>query len=358
MDLRERAISSDDLAVVRELIRRRKVSYQPFVFASDLEVGEGLAFETNTSEVWPPRKGVVHWPGAPPSLAPITISAGDVDAFRAANARLRSWYEDNVRLIAGLVGTSGRDFVELGCNTGYVVHRLSMLGARRAIGVDTSDFSDVFRWFNRILGCSSEFIHGSWDSTRHSISSLPEVDVAISVSVTCHVADPLHMLAYLCAVSREAVFFMVPLSGKDDVSLTFGHAPNYFRRDLLWPDSFDSRVFPSAALVELGLRQCGFADIARPKDNVFVARRTGPGASIFAPPADPRERSNGNGAPTLVEQGFLGGFNIIACNGRFYGLAQDEGAFDEDKALGREYRRCVDADSLEDIKTRIRARWA
>jgi hypothetical protein len=323
VDLRSIPISEADIGRLREMIVNRKVSYQPFIFRDDLEVGEGLAFETATSDIWPPRKGVVYWPGHPDSLADLAVSENDRDAFRAANGRLRQWYEDKLTLMAGLVDTvSGHEFLELGCNTGYFIHRLSQLGARRSIGVDYGHFGDVFEWFNRVIGSRSEFSHAAWDSTRHRIADteLPEVDVAISISVTCHIADPMHMLAYLCHKARKAVCFFVPLSGKDDVSLSFNHPPNYFQDHLRWPSSFDSKVLPSARLVELGLEQCGFGAIERPGDNLFVARRTGPGKSIYS-----------GGDETLTVPCLLrsvGAYNIVKHGTTYFGLPQNLGPID------------------------------
>jgi SAM-dependent methyltransferase len=353
MDLRATPIPDEDLAAMRRMILSRKVAYQPFVFRDDLEVGEGWAFATDTSDIWPPHKEVVYWPDHPAGLDDLAVSERNRHAFAAANATLRSWYEDNLRLIIELVGdVADHDFLELGCNTGYLLHRLSAAGARRAIGVDSGDFGDVFDWFNRVTGSSSEFVHAAWDSTHHRMMTgdLTEVDVTISVSMTCHVADPLHMLAYLCQKARHAVFFMVPLSGKDDVSLTFGHAPEYFGGCTLWPSNFDSRVLPSARLVELGLQQCGFGDVRRPKDNVFVARRSGPGRSIYTPEAFLTRTSV---QPELIEEGYRRDFNIIRCNGRYYALAQDEGAFQLTKADRGEYRRCFVAQTLPEVKRRV-----
>jgi hypothetical protein len=351
MDLRGIDISGADLTEMKSLISRGMVAYQPILFRDDLEVGEGLAFATHTSDSWPPRKEVVHWPGHPSSLDALAVSHEHIGAFRSANAALRTWYEDNVRLIAELLGgVVGYDFLELGCNAGYLLHRLSAIGARRAIGVDVADFGDVFDWFNRVTHSSSEFVRAEWDSAQHGMTrSLPSVDVAISVSVSCHVADPLHMLAYLCHLARSAVFFMTPLSGKDDVSLTFRHPPNYFRQNRDWPASFDSEVLPSASLVELGLEQCGFGDIRRPKDNVFVGIRTGPGHSIYD--------SNANTplSACLLVEGYRGAFNIIRVGPNYYALAQDEGEFALEKVQRGEYRRCVVASSMEELKRRLEA---
>jgi SAM-dependent methyltransferase len=354
VDLRHLSIDAAQLAQLKALIRAGKIAYQPFLFREDLEVGEGWAFATDTSDSWPPRKEVIYWPEHPDDLASLAVRDENPQAFRQANAELRGWYEDNVRLIAALADSvAGHDFLELGCNSGYILHRLSMLGAKRAIGVDAADFGDVFDWFNRVTGSTAEFIHAEWDSVQHRIAGpeLPEVDVAISVSVTCHVSDPLHMLAFLCRLARHAVFFMTPLSGKDDVSITFGHQPNYFRQDRCWPASFDSEVLPSAPLIEMGLDRCGFGEVSRPKENVFVAYRTGPGKSIYDVVPEPATDAR----PHLVEEGYRSAFNIIRFGGSYYALAQDEGEFSAAKARRGEYRRCVAGATIDDVKRQVNA---
>lgn len=62
----------------------------------------------------------------------------------------------------------------------------------------------------------------------------------------------------------------------------------------------------------------------------------------------------GNDAhPHLVEEGYCG-HNIIYCRGTWYGLGQDEGAFDEQKVQDGRYRRCVTGDSPEAVRIAIR----
>src|SRR5262249_36814586 len=138
--------------------------------------------------------------------------------------------------------------------------------------------------------------------------------------VTCHVSDPMHMLTYLCHKARKAVFFMVPLSGKEDVSLSFRHPPNFYQKRLRWPSSFDSEVLPSAKLVETGLKQCGFADIDRPKDNVFLAHRTSPGHTIYSAPDEILV------APILLRS--ISGYNIVKHGTRYLGVPQSLGPVD------------------------------
>lgn len=59
--------------------------------------------------------------------------------------------------------------------------------------------------------------------------------------------------------------------------------------------------------------------------------------------------------PNLIEEGYHG-FNIIRYHDLWYGLAQEEGAFDIGKVSGCQYRRCVAGDSVAAVKTQIRRR--
>ena len=56
--------------------------------------------------------------------------------------------------------------------------------------------------------------------------------------------------------------------------------------------------------------------------------------------------------PLLVEEGYLG-FNVITYAGRFYGLAQDEGAFIPQKAGTGQYHHCLEGSSLPDVEQQI-----
>jgi hypothetical protein len=56
--------------------------------------------------------------------------------------------------------------------------------------------------------------------------------------------------------------------------------------------------------------------------------------------------------PVLVEGGYEG-YNIIYCAGKYYALAQGEGAFDIGKADRNEYKRCVVGSSTDQVKQAI-----
>ncbi len=54
----------------------------------------------------------------------------------------------------------------------------------------------------------------------------------------------------------------------------------------------------------------------------------------------------------LIEEGYKE-FNIISYKGQFFGLAQDEGAFDTNKIKSKEYQRCFAGNSIEEVKQLI-----
>lgn len=120
----------------------------------------------------------------------------------------------------------------------------------------------MFDWFNRILGTKTEFQWAEWDSLGHTLrhAEMPEVDVSLSVAVTCHLADPLHHLAYLCDRSRRAVFVWVPVNSNTDLSPTFGK-PAKYPNSLDFPLGFDNEVRLSVPLLRLTLEEAGFGDI-------------------------------------------------------------------------------------------------
>jgi radical SAM protein with 4Fe4S-binding SPASM domain len=60
----------------------------------------------------------------------------------------------------------------------------------------------------------------------------------------------------------------------------------------------------------------------------------------------------GGVVPQLRFEGYKG-FNVIQYDRRFFGLAQEEGAFDVAKADAQEYRRCVEATSVESTQREV-----
>lgn len=68
-------------------------------------------------------------------------------------------------------------------------------------------------------------------------------------------------------------------------------------------------------------------------------------AKVIAP-----EESKRN--PKLLYEGYKG-FNFIFYQGKFYGLAQDEGAFDINKVKKKQYKRCFVGNAVDEVKQLI-----
>lgn len=262
MDLRAQKLSPVLLDRVRQFILQRKVYYQPFVFSEDLEVGEGLAFRKRLFDH--SRKPGVYWPSGPEALDELLVRPDELAEFRSANADLREVYDYFVDFLASQLGDDlpQTEFGEFGCNTGYFLHRLSLRGAKRCIGYDQTDNTDVFAWFREAIGSRAEFARAEWDGLLHGarLVRVPQVDVFLSIAVTCHLPDPVQHLAWLCDRSRRAVFLWVPHNYRDDLSLDFGQ-PGHFPGHLAFPLSFDNEMRPSRKLVERTLQECGFTRI-------------------------------------------------------------------------------------------------
>ncbi len=257
MDLRDRNLTEKDISRIHDFILLRKLCYQPFIFRDDLEVGEGMEFHDGEFS-----GGEVYWKGADPRAASL-VKDEALAHFRECNAALRKIYEHFLDSLTSQLGDISRmSFAEVGCNSGYFLYGLGLRGAARTIGFDFTLYEEVFGWFNRVLGTGAEFRWAEWDSLHHELryAEMPEVDVALSVAVTCHLPDALYHLAYLCDRSRKAVFFWSPVNERADLSLSFGE-PAKYQNSLNFPICFDNDVRPSVPLLRLALEQSGFADI-------------------------------------------------------------------------------------------------
>jgi NAD(P)-dependent dehydrogenase (short-subunit alcohol dehydrogenase family) len=77
----------------------------------------------------------------------------------------------------------------------------------------------------------------------------------------------------------------------------------------------------------------------------------------YAPPYDRSllhdSAASARDAAYLIEEGYRG-FNIICCGGRWYGLGQEEGAFEQQKLEQGQYLRCIQGESLEVVRAKIR----
>lgn len=380
MDLRSLHLSGERLDEVRQFIVERKVYYQPFVFSDELEVGEGLAFQKNVFSH--ERKPAVYWPGGPNELRTILTTNQELSAFREANQNLRRIYDHLADFVCrSLDSKLGElDFAEFGCNNGYFLHSLMRRGARRCIGFDFTDNSAVFKWFNEALGTHAEFSVAEWDSWLHTVryAKVPEVDVFMSIAVTCHIPDPIHHISYLCSRSRKAVFIWSPRNWSDDLSISFGN-PGRFPGGLGWPLSFDNEVRPSPKLLELTLKQCGFEtliDIPVPQNlgiwqgwfnshaGIMAIRTSDPQTAYTTgrlrrdPPAELTVAAHASpmhatAPPRLLFRGRC--YNIVQFRNQYFALPLTLGGVDLDKITDLPSHGIIVGDRLEVLFERLPA---
>lgn len=99
------------------------------------------------------------------------------------------------------------------------------------------------------------------------------------------------------------------------------------------------------------------------RNGVDVAEAAESNCEVFlsAPSAKELEALIGEplsvGEPPRLAQEQYCGYNIIYCQGGWYGLDVDEGPFEMTKVRQQQYRRLITGATLEEVKTAVRRRW-
>ena len=261
MDLRPHTLTQLQLDHVKSLVIEGLISYQPFIFSDDLEVGVGYEFEEGRFA------GLVYFPDIPqellssPELARRVLPVDERQSFHEANRRLAAFYDTLVNQIASEVGgVVSNSFLDVGCNNGYISLSFSLLGAASAIGYDRQDFSKVFDLFNSILESNARFVHAWYDPTKHALTNLDAFDVVTSMAMVCHVSDPLHLLSSLGKIARKALFVWTLVSEDDSNVIHYGDPRGDYPTDL-FPFCFDNLTVLSVPLLRKSMELMGFSRI-------------------------------------------------------------------------------------------------
>ena len=361
MDLRSKNISKEQFDKLYTFIKQRRLGYQPFIFSDQLETGEGDNFVGYRLKQESPGKNF-FWEGCLEDIK--YLMAENRENFQKNNNLMRLTYESFLTDITSTLGDiSDLSFAEVGCNTGYFLHGLSLRGAKRCMGFDFTLNHDIFDFFNQLLGSRSEFYFAEWDSLNHKLqyNSLPEVDFTLSSSVLGHVADPLYHLAYLCDRSRKGIFVWAPVI-RDESGFVIDYGkPSTFRNSLDWPLSFDYWVQLSIPIMEEALKQAGFREIypvELPKDlppewkkfherNAgFIALRT---ENIKTALSDGTNRRHPPNEMPLVVEG-PHDHNIVAYLNRFYAIPFSLGPINLIMQEDRNRTEIFSSTSLDEVK--------
>ncbi|HEY0838510.1 MAG TPA: DUF1698 domain-containing protein [Azospirillum sp.] len=263
MDLREFSPSATHLECARRLAIQGLITYQPYVFADDLETGVGFEFEENY------YAGLIYHPDIDPELLKspelrrLIVDPAHRDRFRAANGRLRRLYDHFVDSVLTHVGEpSDLTFLDVGCNTGYFPMSFARRKAKLAAGCDRQDFSAVFDLLNEIMGTDARFIHAHYDPMTHRIDGVEPFDVVTSFAVLCHTSDPLFHLSCLGSLARKALLVWTIVNTDDAYTVHFGEPRGDYSGDG-FPICFDNLVCPSDKLMVRSMNLMGFKRVVR-----------------------------------------------------------------------------------------------
>ena len=297
MDLRPYIKTREQLDRGINLIKNKMLSYQPFILADDIEVGEGMNLHDGYREdhflfdLNAYAKGMDIGQGKQPP---------DPARFRQCNQEYRQMYEYVCESIVKNVGASieNLSFCELGCNTGLTLFYLALRGAHSCHGIDKNDTHAVFAWLNDILGTNVSFSKASYSNLYHEFEGidLEPVDVMINTVFTNHQCDPLQFLCYMCDRAKTGVFLWVLLSGLADCAIGFPPAQlTPLKTGGAFPLYFNNGVQLSESLLRVALARLGFEDVRLidkfvPSEKwdrfqsgfrMFYARRTQPWKSAY-----------------------------------------------------------------------------
>jgi len=261
MDLRAFNPSRAQLERARQLAVRGLLGYQPWIFADDLETGVGLEFELDCFV------GLVHDRAIDPELLDspqlrrLILPPGRAAEFRAANQRLRAFYEAVADAICAAVGDPAEhSTLDVGCNTGYFPIAFSRRGTRRAVGCDRQDFSASVDLLNAIIGTRAAFAAARYDPRTRAVAGVAPADIVTSLAVLCHVSDPLQHLACLGELARKALFVWTLVNRDAGMTLHYGEPRQDYPEDR-FPFCFDNRVCPSIGLLRRSFELLGFKTI-------------------------------------------------------------------------------------------------
>jgi SAM-dependent methyltransferase len=247
MDLRQYGLHGADVLQAAQLL-----NYQPFILSDDLQTGIAYCW-LHTSD-GSKSSGPADW------VCNRRIASPEHwNKFTDANSRLRTMYEDWIRVIADRV--PGGSLVDVGCCSGYFPLRAQQLGMKECAGYDAGNYSVALAFLNRLLGTRVQFHHQGYDFEKHTLPGCKTYDVAVASAIMCHVPDPLHFLACLGRIARKAVFLFTSVGSESDELTIHYQPPNRFYKDRVFPYNFDDNTSLSRGLLYQSMEWMGFTEV-------------------------------------------------------------------------------------------------
>lgn len=246
------------------------LDYQPFIISDDVQTGVAYSWlHSDDPRVSPPLvfrrpEWLSHW-----------------DKITAANDRLRRMYDDFVDEIVDRY--RGGSLFDVACNNGYFPIRAASRGMRDCVGSDLgAHHSKSITFLNQVLGTSARFVHAPYDLVSGKVPISDRFDVVVASAIMCHVPNPLHFLAALGAVAREAIFFWGQMLETEELVTAYQPPHPNLSDQQRFPYCFNDNTRVSKGLFREAARQMGFREVIflEPRSHWFFAESPSTGDMI------------------------------------------------------------------------------
>lgn len=256
MDLRPFNLTDRHREVAAHLL-----NYQPFIISDDLQTGIAHSW-LHVDDVEGQKLG-----SYPLMLDRNHASPAQWDAFVDANARLRTMYDDWIRLLAQRY--PGGTMLDVACNNGYFPVRAEMFGMAPSFGLDLSDgYAASMGFLNILCGTHAGFFHAPYDPVVHTSGLKRQFDVVVASNILPHLPDPTHFIGFLGRMAKEAVFLWTGMLDTDEMLVLHRRptaswsAQGPARPEQAWfPNMFNRGALVSRGLVEYAFEAMGFRTV-------------------------------------------------------------------------------------------------
>lgn len=228
------------------------LNYQPFIISDNVQTGVAYSWlhsaDPRDDRFW---KFVFQRDRLPSDIW---------EKAAAANARLRAMYDDFIAEIARRY--PGGSLLDVACNNGYFPVRAEQLGMRGCGGMDRRpQHWAAIKVLNNVTGTAVAFLNQSYSPVTHKAKTGKRYDVVVASAIMCHLPDPLHFLAFLGSVAKEAVFFWGQMLDTDDYLVAYNEPNRLGFNKRPFPYGFDDNTRLSRGLFRKSAELMGFGNI-------------------------------------------------------------------------------------------------
>jgi tRNA (mo5U34)-methyltransferase len=194
------------------------------------------------------------------------------------------------RFAHAIPDVAGKSVLDVGCNGGFYSLEMKRRGAARVVGIDSDErYLAQARYAAEVSGVEIEFRQ----LDVYDVAKLGErFDLVLFMGVLYHLRHPLLALDLLhehvvgdwmifqslMRGSPETADFQKDYPFSDETPFTDERFPRMYFIERRYAGDPTNWWFPNRACAEAMLRSSGFSIVARPEEEVLIARRAAPDA--------------------------------------------------------------------------------